>query len=162
MIISALLGGFTLPQMFSLPFSSGLFVVIFIAEIVLQLAALFCFTGITYLCLSMFKGQGNYLDTFKAGVYGSTPALLWTVVQGVLSLAVPGMQGNLSLMMSLGVVSLAFMLWSIYLEVIGLSLYHKVSGMRAFFAGVVTPLVLLFVVVVLMVFGFLLLFYRPM
>ena len=158
MIFSALFGAFAFPKYFSeyLTFqvSGILFLFVFVAEIVLQLAVLFFITWLTHFSLRICKGQGQYLDTFKAGVYGSTPLLLWNILSGLFALVFSPIQ-----MFWTFFPSFAFMIWSIFLEVTGLSFYHKISKSRAFWGGVVLPWAVLFVAFFVVFFAVGLLFF---
>ena len=151
MVLSALFGAFTFPKYFpeylTFQVSGILFLLVFVSEIVLQLAVLFFMTWLIHFCLRICKGQGQYLDTFKAGVYGSTPILLWNILSGLLTLVLWQTQMFLNFSSSLAsfLPGIAFMIWSIFLEVTGLSLYHKITKLRAFLAGVLLPLEVLFV-----------------
>ncbi|MBI2666900.1 YIP1 family protein [Candidatus Woesearchaeota archaeon] len=152
MIISAILGALTLPEVFSLPLTAVFFVLVFIGEVVAQLAMGFFMAWLTQVCLRICKGQGRYLDTFKAGVYASTPTLLWNVISGLLALVLTQQQTFWLLFPSL-----AFLIWSICLTVVGLSQYHAVNKSRAFWAGIVLPLTVFGVGIFVVVFFFVLL-----
>jgi len=142
MIINSLLGAFTLSEALFLPASTAILITFFIGEIVFQLAGIFLIAGINQVCLRMCKGQGKYLDTFKAEVYGYTPGLLWAIPNGLLMLVLYPLQ-EFWLFLPI----LAFRVWSIVLEVRGLSLYHKISRTRAFWAGIMLPMAALSVAI---------------
>ena len=99
-----------------------------ISTYIISLIGIFINVFIIHLFIRLFKGKGNYADSFKAFAYGSTPSLLLGWVPGV------------------GVV---FGLWSIYLIIKGLSVLHKMSMVKALVA-------VLMIFVVLIVIGVLL------
>src|SRR3989338_1130988 len=89
----------------------------------------FMFTGITHLFLRWLGGKGNYDATVKGSVYASTPSMVWAFFAGI------GLFiyfGNLEIMIALGMVSFVFMIYSVILEVLGMSILHKLSKCRAF------------------------------
>lgn len=101
----------------------------------LQLLILtFVSAGIMHLFAILFKGQGKYEDTYKSLVYGSAPILLFGWIP--LFAIIPG-------------------IYSLYLEIKGISKLHDVSMGRSA-AIVVTPIIIvLFLTVILPVIAYL-------
>lgn len=85
----------------------------------IMMLSLFISAGITHILVRLLGGTGKYYETYKAYVYGSTPSLLlgWIPIVGVLG-----------------------SLYALYLSVLGVSKYHKISMWRAFVAIVLIPL----------------------
>lgn len=90
--------------------------------------ATFVFGGIIHLSAKLFKGKGNYLSTFKALVYGSTPAVLfgWIPFVGI----IPS-------------------IYSLYLEIKGLSRLHQFSFVRGLLALIVGGIVSGIIIVII-------------
>lgn len=80
-------------------------------------------TGILHIFVKLFRGQSNYSDSFKAEVYAATPQILFFFIPGI------------------GI-------WSFVLMLFGLSSYHNISKLRAFFA-ILTLWILIAIILVL-------------
>ncbi|MFH1802701.1 MAG: Yip1 family protein [archaeon] len=81
---------------------------------------LFVMAGIMHLFMKLFKGSGNYADTFRAFVYASTPSVI---------------------LMVLPLINVFVGIWSFILNIFGLSINHGFSKLRAFLALLVGGLV---------------------
>jgi hypothetical protein len=81
----------------------------------------FVFAGIFHVFIKAFRGQGRYADTFKAGVYSSTPSTLFGWVPFL---------------------NFLFMIWSFILSIFGIASYHKISKGRAFLSILTTVVAL--------------------
>lgn len=97
-----------------------------------MLLSLFISAGIAHVLARLLGGNGKYYETYKAYVYGSTPSFLlgWIPIIGVLG-----------------------SLYALYLSVLGVSKYHKISLWRAVAAVVLFP-VLIAIVLAIIVAGF--------
>jgi hypothetical protein len=75
--------------------------------------AFFLGSGVLHLVLKIYNGKGDFGDTFRAGVYSSTPAILFGTIP-FLNFLIP--------------------IWSFILSIIGVSVTHSISKLRAFFS----------------------------
>ena len=96
---------------------------------VLILVIPFIGVGVLHLFVKLFGGHGSYADTYNAVVYGNTPTYLLGWIPYVGALAT---------------------LYSLYLEIKGISKLHDISMLRAVLAVIVVPLVIGVVVSVVM------------
>jgi len=110
---------------------SRLGVVALILLYFLSLLGQFISSMIVHAFVYLLKGRGNYGDTFKVIVYGSTPSLL------------------LSWIPFLGFI---FGLYSLYLTVKGISIVHSVSILRAL-AIILLPIILVFGIIAIFLAG---------
>ena len=112
------LSGIPMEQMGFLA-SLGFFlpVVFFVLGIILM----FISTGIIHVFARVFGGNGDYPATFKAMVYGATPSLLlgWLPFVGII-----------------------FAIYSLYLQIKGISTLHRVSMGRAFLIIFLIPMII--------------------
>jgi hypothetical protein len=97
-------------------------VVIYIDSLILS----FVVSGFTHLFVKLFKGKGDYSDTYKALIYASTPSLLfgWVPYAGII-----------------------FGLYSFYLSLKGISKLHEVSMIRAFIM-LIAPIVVIILAII--------------
>ena len=101
-----------------------------IVSFILSLFSVFIITGIIHVFAMVFVGKGDYSATFKAMAYGATPSLLF----GWLPFVGP-----------------IFSIYSLYLQLKGISALHQVSMGRAFLIIFLIPLI---IVIILLVLGF--------
>jgi hypothetical protein len=106
-----------------------------------------------HLFVRLMKGSGGPLGTFKAIVYSYTPNVILTMLAAAsvalslaLSVAYPSLGLVSCIYMIIPVMSLPFLAWSLYLQVKGLSVFHRISGIRALSAVVLSGAALLAVV----------------
>jgi hypothetical protein len=66
----------------------------------------FIYSGLLHLIIKLFKGEGNFIDTYKAFVYGATPQLLLAQIPYINQFS---------------------WFYMIYLQVIGLSKLHNIK-----------------------------------
>jgi hypothetical protein len=97
-------------------------VVIYICSLILS----FVVSGFIHLFVKLFKGKGDYSDTYKALIYASTPSLLfgWVPYAGII-----------------------FGLYSFYLSLKGISKLHEVSMIRAFIM-LIAPIVVIILAII--------------
>ncbi len=76
--------------------------------------------GISHLSIKLYGGTGKYKDTYKAIIYGSTPQTLFGVIP---------------------IFNIFSYFWGIALTILGISINHKISKWKAFFA-LITPIIL--------------------
>ena len=100
------------------------FVIIFL---VLSLLMSFVGAGILHLFVRLFRGKGNYLQTYKAGSYAS--AVMLFVIVNILLYLLPVVGSALYYL-----ASLVILVWQIIIMIQGLSLFHEMSKVKAFFA----------------------------
>ena len=77
--------------------------------------------GIIHLFVKLFKGQGSYLDTYKAAIYSQTPTILLSFIP-IINMGVP--------------------IWSFIITLYGISTNHYISKTKAFFA-IIAPIAIL-------------------
>jgi hypothetical protein len=97
-------------------------VVIYISSLILS----FVGAGFIHLFVKLFKGKGDYSNTYKALIYASTPSLLFGWVPWV---------------------GIIFGLYSFYLSLKGISKLHEVSMVRAFIM-LITPIVVIILAII--------------
>lgn len=111
---------------------AGFFALIFFVIIPLMM---FVGAGILHLFVKLYGGKGDYSDTFRASIYSSTPSVL---------------------LMAIPILNFGAMVWSFVLGIIGISLSHHISKLRAFLAYI-TP----FLISGIIYFVFILIFKAP-
>ncbi|NCO11489.1 hypothetical protein CO038_00115 [Candidatus Pacearchaeota archaeon CG_4_9_14_0_2_um_filter_39_13] len=77
--------------------------------------------GFLHLFVKLFKGTGSYANTFSAGIYAATPSIILGFIPGV---------------------NFITWIWTFVLMILGLSIMHKMSKVRAFFAIIFAWIVL--------------------
>ena len=107
-----------------------------VVDLLLSFGGIFLFGALVHLCLRILGGKGNYYDTLKGYIYGSTPNMLWSIPYLLITLAYPSKLLNILLTI--------VAIYSLYLQVTGLSVLHKISKWKAFF-GSVMPFLIIFV-----------------
>lgn len=112
-----------LPQEGSL--FTGMSYILPIVMYVVVLLSSFVGAGIIHLIAMLLKGKGNYAATYKAMMYANTPSSLlgWIPLLGFV-----------------------FSLYSIYLEIMGISKLHNVSMLRAAAIVLIIPIVVAVIV----------------
>ncbi|MBI2573493.1 YIP1 family protein [Candidatus Woesearchaeota archaeon] len=124
--------------------SIGWLPVVFVGSIVVSLFVFFIITGLVHLSLRLFRGEGSYTNTVQAYVYGGLPSFLWAIPVNAVSYFLPQ---TTAISLVLLFVSLPAYVYSIYLRLVGTSLYHKMGMGKAFVAWL-APLVILFIIAV--------------
>jgi hypothetical protein len=110
--------------------------------------------AILHLFVKLLGGKKSYSETYKASVYSYTPMMLFGYIGPFLSIMwfyrfFIGMKPGLFGYILLATVWVVFMLWSLYILVIGLSKLHEMTKKRAF------VVVALFIILVILIrFGF--------
>ena len=129
LVLSSLLSLFTafIPgsQFFGF-FLGGLAAAFFIAMYIAGLVLTFVGAAILHAFAYLFGARKGYENTYKAMIYGSTPAVLlgWIPFIGII-----------------------FGIWSLYLDIKGLSILHEISMGRA--AGaVLLPVIIIIVLII--------------
>lgn len=84
------------------------------------LISTFVVAGVTHLFVRMFKGTGDYADTYRALVYASTPTALLSSIPVVGSIAT---------------------LYGLYLQIYGMSKLHRITTTKAVLAYIVPFLI---------------------
>ncbi|MFH1425636.1 MAG: Yip1 family protein [archaeon] len=84
--------------------------------------------GIFHLIVKLYGGHGRYSDTYRAIIYSMTPQTLFFFIPIIF-------------------------LWSFILSLFGISINHSISKVRAFFALVTIPLIVLIISLVLTIIG---------
>jgi hypothetical protein len=104
---------------------------IFIGVLILSIASFFVVGGMIHLFVLLFKGEGDYFQTLKASAYGAIPSLIVSIpIQGFLLIFTSDMAAIATL-----IVTLPVTIYAIYLNVVGLSIFHKISKAKAFLSG---------------------------
>jgi len=105
-------------------------------------------TGINWVLLWLFKGKGNYIQTFNGLVYAYAPLLLFAPLYLLMPIAlVPGREWFMIVFVLL---FLPAIIWLVWLQCTAMSIVHKISKGYAFVALFVVPMV----VVLLLAFAF--------
>ncbi|SRR3989338_6735876 len=92
----------------------------------LQIVGLFFSAGITHIAVKLLGGKNSYADTYKAIAYGSTPAALLGIIPYV------------------GIVASVY---SLYIDIKGVSALQKMSAARSAIAVLILPLLVLLLAV---------------
>ncbi len=138
------------------------------ANIVLVLNIVFVFIAAWFfnIFIRLFKGRGRMVDTFKGIVYAYTPNVILTIIiipiylLILFSLIESFSAGTLFSMdiltlapleMTFAILSFVFVIWTLYLELKGLSIFHEISMLKVFVALIVGGVVLSIIISV--VFG---------
>jgi len=103
----------TITLYFALLIITGLAVLIFAIYPLLLIIG----TGILHLFVKLYRGEGNYGDTFGATVYANTPQHVFFFILPIASI------------------------WSFVLSIFGVAIRHEISKLRAFLA-IVTPAII--------------------
>ena len=108
------------------PYGSATGVALAVVLYIMGLVLSFVSVGIIHLFVKLMKGKGDYGATYKALIYASTPSMLlgWIPYIGTI----------------IG-------LYTLYLELKGVSILHKIGMGRALLAVLVIPVVVIFVLV---------------
>lgn len=124
------------------------FMLVFV--VIIAFAAPFIGAGISHLGIMILGGMGKFFDTFKASTYASVLSPLYAIILEVIGYLNPF---NLnkpvwadfwnSYTFLWIAVAIASMIHVIYIECAGLSLYHKISKIRALAAVLLIPIVML-------------------
>lgn len=143
-----------------------------------SIGAVFVFALFTHVGIRLLHGKGNYTDTYRAAVYGSTPGIVFSIFILLplyvflgplfpLAGSTPPETLDPSLIFSvLGAIVIAVIIgivlfvWGLIIEVKGLSRFHKISGLRAF-GAIVIGFVILAVIALIILFSFLFLVLLP-
>ena len=99
--------------------------------------------------MRLVKGNGDYAATFSVIVYASTPSYIIELIRGTLNSIILPSPSNLAYLALTVPLTIIVAIYTIYLEVIGISIAHKISRMRALFAIFVIPLLIIVVVLLL-------------
>ena len=106
-----------------------------------------------HLFVRLMRGSGGPQATFKAVVYSYTPNVILTVIAAVIvaislavSLAYPSLEIIAYAYLAIPLISIPFLLWSLYLEVRGLSVFHRISGFKSLVAVVLSGVTMIAVV----------------
>ena len=98
----------------------------YLIALVIGFGLSFIFAGISHLLVKLFKGTGNYLDTYNVVIYSVIPAII------------------LGLVPLLGFLSF---IYSIVLMTFGFSAYHNISKGKAV-ASALLPILLLIILII--------------
>lgn len=136
-------------------------------SLVMSVIVLFITAGFYSIFIKLFKGKGGVLGTFKGIVYGYTPYAILTVISipiylliasSIIPADISGGINPLSDMMQfsfssimlpviiLSIISLVFFIWSLYLQLKGLSVFHEISMWRVLGALIISVLILVVIV----------------
>jgi hypothetical protein len=117
---------------------------IFLGTLILSVASFFVVGGIIHLFILMFKGEGDYFQTLKASAYGAIPSMIISIpVQGFLLVFTSDMVAIATL-----VITLPVTIYAIYLNVVGLSIFHKISKAKAFLSGFIPIAIIMTIVMI--------------
>ncbi len=106
----------------NIPFLAGVKFLIPFITYIFGIIFSFIWAGIVHIFTRIVRGKGKYADSYKAIVYGATPTLLLGWIPFV------GFVANL---------------YSLYLQLKGISKLHQISMLRALVAIVVIPLLII-------------------
>ncbi len=131
-------------------------------SLVLTIVILFVTAWFFNIFLRLFKGKGRMVDTFKGIVYAYTPNVILTIISIPISLLIlfsilPSLSpGNLLLELNLvemslatlvfSLMSIAFLIWTLYLELKGLSIFHEISMLRVL-GALILGIIVLYVII---------------
>lgn len=101
--------------------------------ILMYIAASFIGAGIIHLFVLLFNGKGGFLATYKASVYSMTPSMLFSWLAVLL----------VFVNFWLSYASLAFSIWSLYLNVKGISILHNLTMKKALLVVLIPVIIIL-------------------
>jgi hypothetical protein len=119
-----------------------------IIELILGLFVLVC---IAHLFLKLFHSKGKFYQTFNVFAYSYAPGFVMTPLILLLQSGYYVSQSFLFLGLSL-IASAAFLVYVLWLQVVGISIAHKIPKKRAFVIMYVIPLLLLIALSLVLVF----------
>lgn len=130
-------------------------IVFYILILLFSLVSIFVVSGIIHLFVLLMKGKEGFYQTFKAIIYGGTPHYLLSIILSPISIGVfPKFAGMkqptpeyFAWSIPVFILGLIAIVYTIYLEVIGIKKLHKLSTFRAFAAVLLLPLALAIVLV---------------
>lgn len=146
-------------------------VTILITNIGLAFLIPFVAAGITHLGVLIFRGRQKYFNTYKPVAYtlaiASVYSILSSVINFIVTLASPVditalsanpelMLQNQTVIISLIVFLVIFLISFIHVliaQVIGISKFQKISKLRAFFAVILIPLIILILAIILVAYA---------
>ena len=126
----------------------ALFMLFFV--VIIAFAAPFIGAGISHLGIMIVGGAGKYFDTFKASTYASVLSPLYAIILGIIGYFNP-FNLNAPIWTDLWnfysflwiAVAIASTVHILYIECVGLSMYHKISKIRALAAILLIPIAML-------------------
>ena len=116
---------------------------VFLIFLPLQLGFLFGGAGLSFLFLKLLKGVGTYVETFRVLVYAATPSFLLGPLFMIYA-ALVGPTNTTALLIS-NIVAIPLAIYVIYLAVMGISLSHKITKLKALLGSFILPYAALFV-----------------
>ncbi|MFH1425162.1 MAG: Yip1 family protein [archaeon] len=120
LILSSFSGGFSLMR--------GIGSISSIIWSAFLIATSFAYAGVSHLIIIIFKGQGNFKDTYNAVAYSLIPAIIFSIIP---------------------LIGFFSFIYSIILMVFGFSEYHNLSKGKAS-AAAITPSAIVFVIFVIL------------
>ena len=126
----------------------ALFMLFFV--VIIAFAAPFIGAGISHLGIMIVGGAGKFFDTFKASTYASVLSPLYAIILGIIGYFNP-FNLNAPIWADLWnfysflwiAVAIASTVHIFYIECVGLSMYHKISKIRALAAILIIPIAML-------------------
>jgi hypothetical protein len=130
-------------------------------------AATFVISFVTHIGVLIFRGKNGYFNTYKPVSY----SMVISSIYGILTIVVTSLLGliypvNISVadvtqiytstefqitMIASFIILAVSLIHMLYFQIIGLSRFHKISKLRAFFSAILIPLVLIILVVIFMI-----------
>ncbi|PIN87898.1 hypothetical protein COV12_01385 [Candidatus Woesearchaeota archaeon CG10_big_fil_rev_8_21_14_0_10_32_24] len=118
--------------------------------VITGLIGFFVITGSIHLLLHLFKGKGKYKDTVTAYVYGTVPSLLIGIFLGAIFFVMnQNTKTNLFIVIISQLLFFGVIIYSIYLNIIGLSIYHQISrgkALGAFLLAIAIQIIIIFLI----------------
>lgn len=128
-------------------------VVTFVFGVIMGFVGMFIRAGIRFFFLWLFKGTGDYIQTFNGLVYSYAPFLYFAPLYILMGIAtLPG----LAWLMIISIIPIiGAAIWIIWLECTAMSIVHKMSKWRAFLAMYIVPLLVIAVLIGIVAVGLL-------
>jgi len=126
----------------------AVFMLIFV--VIIAFAAPFIGAGISHLGIMIVGGAGRFFDTFKASTYASVLSPLYAIILEIIGYLNP-FNLNAPVWADLWntytflwiTIAIASAIHIFYIECVGLSMYHKISKIRALVAILLIPIAML-------------------
>lgn len=153
-----------LQEFTALGFNESMYIIFLIGGSILSVALSFGLpfggVAIIHLGILMFGGKQGYFNTFKPVVYASVIALIYGIIQNILgsiiklSFSIPSNVESfieLDPTASIGLIiasivgaaiTITMLIHSLYAEIWGLSIFHKISKWKSFWGMIIIPLIL--------------------
>jgi len=107
----------------------------------------FPMVGFFHLFVMLLGGKNGFVSTYKACIYASTVSLFMLIAMPFVGLGIAGMAIG-------GLITLAVLIWTIYVTVKGVSVLQKMSMWKSFAALVIAAVVALIIIAIVAILFF--------